>query len=49
MITVFQTRGWLTDVLLPRPKYLGSFFSVESAEDKLGSFFLRNCCEVTDF
>ena len=49
MITVFQTRGWLTNVLLPRPKYLGSFFRVDSAEDKLGSFLLRNYCEITDF
>jgi hypothetical protein len=49
MVTVFQTSGWPTDCLLPRQKYIGSFFSVESAEEKLGVFFLRNCCEVTDF
>ncbi len=49
MITVYQTIGRLTCMPFPKPKYIGSFFSIESAEDELGAYFVRNCCEVRDF
>lgn len=49
MITVYQNRDFLTNRLLSKPKYLGSFFSQESAEDKLGWFFFHHVCSVQQF
>ena len=49
MITLFQITDWPNDSLFPQRRYIGSFFSVESAEAKLGWHFVHNCCEVTDF
>jgi len=49
MVTIFQHTDFLSDRQLARPKYKGSFFSVESAYDKLGWFFVMHCCDVERF
>jgi len=49
MTTVYQTRDFLTGRLLSQPKYLGSFFSEKSAEDKLGWFFFHQVCSAQKF
>lgn len=49
MITLFQTETWPQQRRLSQREYLGSFFSVESAEAKLGWYFVHNCCEIDDF
>ena len=49
MITLFQTETWPQQRRMSGREYLGSFFSVESAEDKLGWYFVHNCCEIQDF
>lgn len=49
MVTIFQTRDFLSGRSFGRSKYLGSFYSRKSAEDKLGWFFVQSCCEVTKF
>lgn len=48
MITIFQ----VTDFISSRPmreKYLGSFYSQASAEEKLGWYFIHQCCRVERF
>ena len=49
MITLFQTETWPQQSRLSKREYIGSFFSVESAEDKIGWYFVHNCCEIQDF
>ncbi len=49
MVTLFQISDWPSGRIYPRRKYIGSFFSVESAEAKLGWFFVSNCCEIYVF
>ena len=49
MTTVYQTRDFFTGRLLSKPKYLGSFFSEKSAEDKLGWFFFHKVCTAQKF
>lgn len=49
MVTIFQVRDFMGGEIRKGPKYLGSFFSVESAEEKLGWFFFHNCCEARPF
>lgn len=49
MITVYQNRDFLTNRLLSNPKYIGSFFSEKSAEDKLGWFFFHQVCSTQQF
>lgn len=48
MITVFQYKDFLTDRRI-KPKYLGSFYSIESAEEKLGWYFIHHCCLLERF
>lgn len=49
MVTVFQVFAVL-DLHQPiQPKYIGSFFSRESAEEKLGWWFVAECCVVQKF
>ena len=48
MITVFQTRDFLSHDKRIN-KYIGSFKSVESAEEKLGFYFFWSCCVATPF
>lgn len=49
MVTIFQHADFLSGRALSNRKYLGSFFSRESAEQKLGFFFLANFCDVEKF
>jgi hypothetical protein len=49
MVTVFQHTGFMTDKRLARRRYLGSFFSRESAEKKLGWFYIAEFCDVEPF
>lgn len=48
MITVFQTSDFLSSRPI-REKNLGSFFSLASAEEKLGWFFVHQCCRTAPF
>lgn len=48
MITVFQVKDFLSSREM-RPKYLGSFYSIKSAEDNLGWFFVHHCCLIERF
>lgn len=48
MITIFQVNDLLSSRAM-KPKYLGSFYSVKSAEDKLGWFFVHHCCLIERF
>ncbi len=49
MITVLQTVNFLSGKPLKTPKYLGCYFSVESAREKLGFYFVEKCCAVVKF
>ncbi len=49
MVTIFQHTDFMTDCRLPRRRYLGSFFSRESAEKALGWFFITEFCDVETF
>ena len=49
MVTIYQTRDFLSGRSLNRSKNLGSFFSIESAEEKLGWFFVKSCCDAVKF
>ncbi len=48
MITIFQVKDFLSSRSI-QERNLGSFFSQESAEEKLGWFFVHQCCRVEKF
>jgi len=49
MVTIFQHTDFLSGRQLARPKYIWSFYSAQSAYDKLGWFFVVHCCDVERF
>ena len=49
MVTVIQVKDFMTGRVLPVEKQLGSFFSLESAEEKLGKAFIAQACAVLPF
>lgn len=48
MINLIQTSDFLSSRPI-REKNLGSFFSLASAEEKLGWYFVHQCCRVERF
>lgn len=49
MVTIYEIRDFLSGRQHNQSKYIGSFFSRESAEAKLGWFYIANNCEVVRF
>lgn len=49
MVTVHQTRDFLSGRRLNRSRIVGSFFSRANAEAALGWYFLQTCCIVERF
>lgn len=49
MVTIYQHTDFMTDRRFNRRRYVGSFFSRESAEEKLGWFFVAEFCDVEPF
>ena len=52
MVTIIQVTEFvqpLEPMQAKHGKYIGSFFSLESAEEKLGFFFVHHCCVIKPF